>query len=186
MPRRAVIVSTSHWDRAWYVPFQEFRWALVELLDQVLELLERDDGYEAFMLDGQTIVLEDYLELRPERRETVARLIAAGRLQVGPWYVPPDEYLVSREALIRNLLVGTRLARSLAGRFMEHGYNPDSFGHVSQLPQILRGFGRQLDLTIPRQAAAFGGLTTDPADRVSRRRPGTGGGNPRDCYAHGA
>lgn len=141
MPQRAVIVSTSHWDRAWYVPFQEFRWALVELLDQVLELLQRDDGYEAFMLDGQTVVLEDYLELRPERRETVARLIAAGRLQVGPWYVLPDEYLVSPEALIRNLLVGTRLARSLGGRFMEHGYNPDSFGHVSQLPQILRGFG---------------------------------------------
>lgn len=142
-PRRvkAVVVSTSHWDRAWYVPFQEFRWALVELLDQVVQLLDGRPGFEAFMLDGQTIPLEDYLELRPERQEDVRRLVASGRLLVGPWYVLPDEYLVSPEALVRNLMLGTRLARRLGGEPMLHGYNPDSFGHVGQLPQILRGFG---------------------------------------------
>ncbi|MEW6046780.1 MAG: glycoside hydrolase family 38 C-terminal domain-containing protein [Bacillota bacterium] len=138
---RAVMVSMSHWDRAWYVPFQEFRWALVELLDQVLHLLDHRPGFQAFMLDGQTIPIEDYLEFRPERREDVRRQVAAGRLLVGPWYVLPDEYLASPEALVRNLLIGTRLARQLGGEPMLHGYNPDSFGHVGQLPQILRGFG---------------------------------------------
>ena len=143
---RVVIVSTSHWDRAWYVPFQEFRWALVDLLDQVLALLEQGHGYEVFMLDGQAIPLEDYLELRPERRDDVRRLMEASRLLVGPWYVLPDEYLVSPEALVRNLLIGTRLAQRLGGRFMAHGYNPDSFGHISQLPQILKGFGLETTL----------------------------------------
>ena len=139
-PVRVVIVSTTHWDRAWYVPFQEFRFALVELVDHVLDLLERDPEFRAFMLDGQSVILEDYLEVRPEREETIRRLIQAGRLQVGPWYVLPDEYLVSPEALIRNLLLGLRLGDRLGGA-MRHGYNPDAFGHISQLPQILRGFG---------------------------------------------
>lgn len=143
---KVVIVSTSHWDRAWYVPFQEFRWALVDLLDQVLALLGRGHGYEAFMLDGQVIPLEDYLELRPERADDVRRLIEAGRLHVGPWYVLPDEYLVSPEALVRNLLMGTRIAQRLGGRFMAHGYAPDAFGHISQLPQILKGFGLETSL----------------------------------------
>ncbi|MBE3598832.1 MAG: hypothetical protein IMX02_08580 [Limnochordaceae bacterium] len=143
---RVFIVSTTHWDRAWYVPFQEFRWSLVELVDQVLDLLEHRPGYEAFMLDGQSVTLEDYLEIRPEREADVRRLVESGRLQVGPWYVLPDEYLVSPEALVRNLLIGTRLARQLGGRAMLHGYNPDSFGHIGQLPQILRGFGIETTL----------------------------------------
>lgn len=137
---KVIIVSTSHWDRAWYVPFQEFRWALVDLLDQVLDLLDRDPRYRAFMLDGQSVTLEDYLEVRPEREVDIRRHVEEGRLQVGPWYVLPDEYLVSPEALVRNLLIGTRLADRMGGA-MRHGYNPDSFGHISQLPQILQGFG---------------------------------------------
>lgn len=137
---QAVVVSTTHWDRAWYVPFQEFRWALVELVDRVIAILEGDPRYRAFMLDGQSVVVEDYLELRPEREPTVRRLVAEGRLQVGPWYVLPDEYLVSPEALVRNLLRGIRLGDGWGGA-MRHGYNPDSFGHIRQLPQILQGFG---------------------------------------------
>ncbi len=137
---QAVVVATTHWDRAWYVPFQEFRWALVELIDRVIAILEGDPRYRAFMLDGQSVVVEDYLEIRPEREPTLRRLVAEGRLQVGPWYVLPDEYLVSPEALVRNLLRGIRLADSWGGA-MRCGYNPDSFGHIRQLPQILQGFG---------------------------------------------
>ncbi len=134
------IVSHTHWDREWYLPFQVFRLRLVELVDTVLEVLGRDPDFRAFTLDGQAILLEDYLEVRPEREDELRSFVQAGRLLIGPWYVLPDEFLVSGEALIRNLILGRRIC-SRFGPVMDVGYTPDPFGHISQLPQILRGVG---------------------------------------------
>jgi alpha-mannosidase len=138
--RHLVVVPHTHWDREWYRTFEEFRYRLVRLVDGLLDLLERDPAFSHFTLDGQTIVVDDYLELRPHARERIARLVRAGRLLVGPWYVLPDEWLVSGEALIRNLRRGMAAAARLGGA-MPVGYVPDQFGHVGQLPQILAGFG---------------------------------------------
>ena len=138
--RRVFVVPHTHWDREWYLPFEEFRVQLVATLDGLLDLLARDDRFRHFTLDGQTVILDDYLEARPERRDEVRRHVASGRLLVGPWFVMPDEFLVGAEALVRNLLRGVRAAAEL-GPPMLVGYAPDTFGHVSQLPQILRGFG---------------------------------------------
>ncbi len=59
---------------------------------------------------------------------------------MGPWHVLPDEWLVSGEALIRNLRLGLSKAEALGGA-MRVGYVPDQFGHVGQLPQLFAGFG---------------------------------------------
>jgi len=134
------IISHTHWDREWYLTFQQFRFRLVELVDGLLDLLARDAEFHHFHLDGQTIVLEDYLEIRPQREAELARHIGAGRILVGPWYVQPDEFLVSGEAMIRNLQIGLRIARRY-GEPMMIGYLPDSFGHIANMPQIMRGFG---------------------------------------------
>jgi mannosylglycerate hydrolase len=138
--RTVIVVAHSHWDREWYATQEQFRFGLVELLDEVVEALEADDGLPAFLLDGQTILVEDYLEIRPERRERLRRLVAGGRLAIGPWYVQPDVLLVSGESLVRNLLRGVRVAEELGG-VSRHGWLPDAFGHPAQLPQLLRGFG---------------------------------------------
>jgi len=138
--RRLVVVPHTHWDREWYRTHEEFRYRLVRLLDDVLELLETGDDFRHFTLDGQTVVLGDYLEVRPHARERLAKLIRAGRLVVGPWFVLPDEWLVSGEALIRNLRLGMRQAEAFGGS-MRLGYVPDQFGHVGQLPQLFAGFG---------------------------------------------
>ena len=61
------VISHTHWDREWYLPFQSFRLKLVHLVDNLLDLLENDPHYKFFMLDGQTIVLNDYLAMRPEK-----------------------------------------------------------------------------------------------------------------------
>ena len=42
---------------------------LVELVDAILEKFETDENYRSFFLDGQTIALDDYLEIRPEKRD---------------------------------------------------------------------------------------------------------------------
>jgi mannosylglycerate hydrolase len=140
MSKTCFIVSHTHWDREWYEPFQRFRLRLVRLMDKLLHILDNDPQYRYFTLDGQTIVLEDYLQIRPERENDLRRHIQGGRLLIGPWHVLPDEFLVSGEALVRNLLLGDQVARRFGPKMMV-GYTPDPFGHISQLPQLLRGFG---------------------------------------------
>ena len=139
-PFQVEVVPHTHWDREWYRPFQVFRARLVELLDSLLKILEEQKEFRHFHLDGQTVILEDYLEVRPEREPLVRRLVEEGRLSVGPWYVLPDEFLISGESLIRNLLLGRRLAAQF-GSPCQVGYLPDMFGHIAQMPQILRRFG---------------------------------------------
>jgi alpha-mannosidase len=110
------LVSHTHWDREWYLTFQQFRLKLVRLVDHLLDILEHDSSYRHFMLDGQTIVLEDYLQIRPEREDDLRKYIQNGRILIGPWYILPDEFLVSPEASIRNLLEGERTSKFLARR----------------------------------------------------------------------
>jgi len=134
------VVSHTHWDRAWYVTFQEFRARLVRLVDRLLKILDQQPDFRLFTLDGQMAILEDYLEVRPQRQVILESLCQQGRLKVGPWYVLSDEFLVSPEALIRNLMIGDRMGKAYGG-VCKLGYVPDGFGHIAQLPQILRGFG---------------------------------------------
>ncbi len=103
------VVSHTHWDREWYQPFELFRLRLVDLIDRLLDLMESDPGFRYFNLDGQGIVLEDYLKIRPENEERLRRLIQQGRITIGPWYVLNDEFLVSGEATVRSLLIGHRV-----------------------------------------------------------------------------
>lgn len=135
------VVSHTHWDREWYQDFQGFRTRLVYMMDELIAHLENDPAYRYFMLDGQTIVLDDYLEIRPENRGRLEALIRAGRISIGPWYVMPDEFLVGGESLIRNLAKGMRDSRVWGVEPVKSGYVIDIFGHNSQMPQIFRGFG---------------------------------------------
>lgn len=133
-------VVSTHWDREWYEPFQHYRWRLVRLLDRVVEGIAAGQMDGPFTCDGQAIILEDYLEIRPERRAEIEQLVRAGKLVVGPWYVLPDEFLVSGETMIRNIELGRQIARDFGGTPSSAGFVCDLFGHVSQLPQILAGF----------------------------------------------
>lgn len=129
-------VLSTHWDREWREPFQAIRFALVKLMDRIIAGLEDGRLQGPFVVDGQSVPVDDYLEIRPERRAKVEQLARSGRLVIGPWYSMPDEFTVSGEALIRNLLVGRDGARSYGGKPSGAGYVPDMFGHNSQLPQI--------------------------------------------------
>jgi alpha-mannosidase/mannosylglycerate hydrolase len=139
--QRFVVVPHTHWDREWYRPFEHFRLELARVVDEVLDLLERDQRFSSFTLDGQAIVLEDYLEIRPDNEPRLRHLLRSGRIEVGPSYVLPDEFLVGAEPLVRNLLRGMLVCRRLGAEPSPVGYLPDSFGHPLQLPQLLAGFG---------------------------------------------
>ena len=141
------IISHSHWDREWYLPFEKHRVKLIELMDNAMELFEKDERYRNFHLDGQTIVLDDYLEIRPENREKLKKYVQEGRFHVGPWYILQDEFLTSGEAAVRNLLTGMREAKEFGG-LCPVGYFPDAFGNAGQMPQLLKQAGMK--------AVAFG------------------------------
>ena len=100
--------------------------------------MEEDKNF-IFHLDGQTIILQDYLEIRPDKKDQIKKFVNSERLLIGPWYVLSDQFLTSGEASIRNLLYGIRFAKGF-GAVMLIGYCPDQFGQIAQLPQILKGF----------------------------------------------
>ena len=154
--QKLFVVSHTHWDREWYEPFQVYHARLIRCVDKLLQIFATDPDYKYFLLDGQTIVLEDYLEVQPDRERVLRDLVEAGRLQIGPWYVLPDEFLVSGEAIIRNLARGLRIARDF-GDTQPVGYIPDPFGHISQMPQILSGF--QIGAAVFRR-----GLADEPTE----------------------
>jgi alpha-mannosidase len=174
------VISHTHWDREWYQTFQQFRLRLVRMVDGLLELLEHDREFKHFMLDGQTIVLDDYLLMRPEKEAALRDYIRKGRIVIGPWHILPDVFLVGPEAHIRNLLEGDRTCRKFGPKMMI-GYLPDPFGHPGQVPQILRGFG--IDT-----ACLWRGLDDQPAEFLWKSPDGSHVlmAYLRDSYSNGA
>ncbi|MCP4379618.1 MAG: hypothetical protein GY794_26050 [bacterium] len=148
-------ISNTHWDREWRYSMQRTRHMLVYMLDMLLDILEKEPEFKSFHMDSQTIPLQDYLEIRPERREQVSQYIKEGRLLVGPWFVLPDEFCVGGESLVRNLLLGHRQAKELGG-VSKTGYSPFGWGQLSQIPQIYKGFSIPL-------ASFYRGVNTEVA-----------------------
>jgi alpha-mannosidase len=164
-PLEVYVVAHTHWDREWYQPAERFRQRLVPLVDELLD--DPPIGDASFLLDGQAVVLEDYLEVRPERAAELSSLLRDGRLEAGPWYVLADELIPSGEALVRNLLAGRATVRRLRGEPPPVLYCPDSFGHPAILPDLARGFGCEL-VVLWR---GYGGARWPAGDTVHWRGP---------------
>ena len=139
MKKQFCVISHTHWDREWYEPFEVMRLNLKELIDKLLDVIDEHPGY-IFHLDEQTVVIEDYFQLGEKNSERFKNAVKNGNIIIGPWYIQSDFYLTSGESAIRNLLFGNRICEEYGVR-NKVGYMPDQFGLVSQLPQILRGFG---------------------------------------------
>ncbi|OOC60600.1 alpha-mannosidase [Paenibacillus ihbetae] len=138
--RKAHIISHTHWDREWYLPYEKHHVRLIQLMDSLLETMEKDSEYRSFFLDGQTIIIEDYLQVRPEKKEQLLKLIADGRIIIGPWYILQDAFLTSSEANVRNMQIGHQDAARY-GSVAKIGYFPDTFGLTGQIPQLMRQSG---------------------------------------------
>lgn len=138
--RTVYVVPHCHWDREWYQPHELFRWRLVQMIDELLDHMEAHPEYRCFNLDGQSIVIDDYLELRPENEGRLRALIESGRIVIGPWWVQPDEFLPSGESHIRSFQRGIRFAERLGGS-LKVGHCADQFGHIAQMPQLMAQLG---------------------------------------------
>ena len=138
MKKKVYAYLHTHWDREWYREFEEFRIRLVEVFDDVLNKLESNE-IPSFYFDGQTLALEDYFELRPEKKDTVKNLIKEKRLFIGPFYCSTDSFLVDTESLIKNLQIGIKYSKEYGcNNFI--AYHADTFGHSVHIPQIIKYF----------------------------------------------
>ena len=184
-PLDVLVVQHTHWDREWYHPAARFRQRLVALVDELLAPDALGDG-ESFLLDGQAVVLDDYLAVRPDRREALAAALASGHLEAGPWYVLADELIPGGEALVRNLLVGRRALAALGAEPPPVLYSPDAFGHAAALPAIAAGFGYRLVVAW----RGYGGARWPDGDAAWWRGPGGEAALlfhlPRDGYEYGS
>lgn len=140
MARDVAVVVQTHWDREWYYPHQTFLARLLRVMQQVVDQLDCGELH-SFLFDGQVSAIEDfYAHAEPGLAERVREHVQAGRIVIGPWYIMADEFLCAGESLVRNLELGVARAGH-HGRCQMVGYLPDTFGHISQMPQILQGFG---------------------------------------------
>ncbi|GIP24192.1 alpha-mannosidase [Paenibacillus sp. J22TS3] len=138
--RKAHIISHTHWDREWYLPYEKHHVRLVQLMDALLDKLDSGSEFKSFFLDGQTIILEDYLQVRPENLQRLQKHITDGRLLIGPWYILQDAFLTSSEANVRNMQIGHQDSARY-GQPAKIGYFPDTFGLTGQTPQLMQQSG---------------------------------------------
>ncbi|MEG1310420.1 MAG: alpha-mannosidase [Romboutsia sp.] len=138
--KKVYIISHSHWDREWYLPYEKHHMRLVELIDDLLELFEKEPEFNSFHLDGQTIALDDYLQVRPQKKELLEKYIKEGRLRIGPFYILQDDFLISSESNTRNMLIGMEESKKWGG-MVNLGYFPDTFGNMGQTPQMMKQVG---------------------------------------------
>lgn len=137
---KIAVVSNTHWDREFRFSFEKTRHNLLVMMDTTLDILESDPEYHSFTMDGHSIMIDDYLEMRPERREQVEKFVKEGRLIIGPYYTLPEEFTISHEALIRNLMFGRETVEKYGGKCPSVAYTPSSWGQTGQYPQILKDF----------------------------------------------
>ena len=137
--RKVHIVTYTHWDREFRWEFERTRMRLVDLFDHLFEIMEQKPDYRSFLCDGQLTLIEDYLEIRPEMKETVKRFVRQVRLEIGPWFTLPDCAPIQGESVVRNIQYGVKKSAEY-GDPLKCGYNVFSFGQIGQLPQIYADF----------------------------------------------
>ncbi len=160
------VVSHTHWDREWYLPAARFRQRLVALVDELVD--DPPAPGSSFLLDGQMVVVDDYLDVRPDRADALGALMARGAIEAGPWYVLADELIPGGEALVRNLIAGRRVLNRLGATAPPVLYCPDSFGHPAALPALAAGFGLGLIIL----SRGFGSRRWPAADFTQWTAPG--------------
>ena len=132
-------ISNTHWDREWRFSARRTQYMLGYMLDMLMDILEKYPEFRHFHLDSQTMPVQDYLEVYPEKKELFKKYVSEGRIGIGPWFCLPDEFCVGGESLIRNLLLGHKIGKEMGG-ISKTGYSPFGWGQISQLPQIYAGF----------------------------------------------
>ncbi|EJF00655.1 alpha-mannosidase [Liquorilactobacillus mali] len=137
---KAYLVNHTHWDREWYFTVMDSQVLADQVFTEILDELETHPEAN-FCLDGQTSILDEYVDTHPENLERIRKLVKEDRLFVGPWYTQTDALIPDAESILRNLYIGISEATEKYGKAMMVGYLPDTFGFNAQMPMLLNQVG---------------------------------------------
>ena len=134
------MIGNAHLDPVWLWPWQE---GYQEARATFWSAIHRMDEYPDFVFTCDQIVLLSWVEESdPELFARIRERVAEGRwVNVGGWWVEPDNNMPMGESFVRQGLYGQRYLLSRFGIPSTVGMNVDPFGHNAMLPQILRGQG---------------------------------------------
>ena len=131
------VVGHAHMDMNWLWTYSETMQMCNDNLRQVVAFM--DEFPDFTMLQSQASVYSFVEMVDPPLFEQVKKYVKAGRLELaGGMWTEGDMNMSSGEAISRSFLLGQRFFQSHFGKMANIGWLPDNFGHISQMPQILK------------------------------------------------
>jgi alpha-mannosidase len=131
------VIGHAHMDMNWLWTYSETMQMCNDNLRQVVAFMDEFPDYT--MLQSQAAVYNFVEIVDPPLFEQVKKYVKAGRLELaGGMWTEGDMNLSSGEAITRSFLLGQRYFQSRFGKMANIGWLPDNFGHISQMPQILK------------------------------------------------
>lgn len=165
MSTNAHIINHTHWDREWFLTSIYTTQWIPTLIDNLERIAQNNPDFR-YLLDGQTLIIEDLIALDPSYEARARKLIEQGNLAIGPYYCQPDWQLTGGELHLRNLLYGAKDVQKYGGE-RRAGWLVDTFGHISQAPQIHQMFGLDAVFVwrgVPQLAAYFRWMGSDGSE----------------------
>ncbi len=134
------VVGHAHMDMCWLWQYSETMKMSLDNLRQTIAFMEEFPDYK--MIQSQAAIFH-FVEMEdPVLFEKVKKYVEEGRLELGGgMWTESDQVLTSGEGLVRAFLLGQGYFQSRFGKMARVGWMPDGFGHVSQMPQLLKQSG---------------------------------------------
>jgi alpha-mannosidase len=131
------VVGHAHMDMNWLWTYSETMKMCNDNLRQTVAFM--DEFPDFTMLQSQAAVYHFVEKVDPPLFDLVKKYVKEGRLELaGGMWTEGDMNMSSSEAISRTFLLGQRYFKSRFGQMAKVGWLPDNFGHISQMPQILK------------------------------------------------
>ncbi len=133
-------IGNAHIDPVWLWRWQE---GYAEIKATFRSALDRIAEFEDFVFTCSSAAYYAWVEENePAMFEEIRQRVNEGRwVIVGGYWIQPDCNLPCGESFARQGLYSQRYYLAKFGRMSRVGYNPDSFGHNGNLPQLLKNSG---------------------------------------------
>lgn len=131
------MIGQAHIDPVWLWSWSEGVSVVHSTFQSALDRMKETPDFKFTASSAQFYVW--VAENDPAMLKEIRKRVDEGRWSsVGGWWVEPDMNIPSGEAMVRQGLYGQLTLQRLLGHRSKVAYNPDSFGHTGNLPQILR------------------------------------------------
>lgn len=134
------LVGHAHIDLQWLWEWQEGIVATERTFAQAVKFMDEFPGFT--FSQSSSCLYQTIEENHPELFEKIKEKVANGQWElVGGRVCEGDLNLISHESQARHFLYGQRYFREKFGKTATVGWEPDTFGHNIQMPQILKQGG---------------------------------------------